>query len=89
MTAIYSAYLAVMSITAFILYGVDKSKAKKKKWRIKENTLIGVGFFGGSVGALLGMKFFCHKTKHNYFWILNYMGLIWQGALLVYLLFKI
>lgn len=88
MSTIYSAYLALMSITAFILYGIDKSKAKKKKWRITENTLIGVGFFGGSVGALLGMKLFRHKTKHNYFWTLNYMGLIWQSILLVYLLFK-
>lgn len=88
MTAIYSAYLALMSITAFILYGMDKSKAKRKKWRIKENTLIATGFFGGSVGALLAMKLFRHKTKHKYFWTLNYMGLIWQTALLVYLLVK-
>ncbi len=84
----YIAFLIAMSITAFVLYGADKSKAKKNKWRIKESTLLSVGFFGGAVGAIAGMKYFHHKTKHNYFWIVNFIGLVWQIGLLILLLFK-
>ncbi len=59
--------LAVINIIAFILYGVDKHRARHQRWRISEKTLIGVAVFGGSVGAILGMYFFHHKTKHWYF----------------------
>lgn len=86
--SVYIAFLIVMSITAFVLYGSDKTKAKKNKWRIKESTLLSIGFFGGAVGAVAGMKHFRHKTKHNYFWIVNYIGLTWQIGLLILLLFK-
>lgn len=85
---VYIAFLIVMSITAFVLYGSDKAKAKKNKWRIKESTLLSIGFFGGAVGAVAGMKHFRHKTKHNYFWIVNYIGLAWQIGILIFLLFK-
>ena len=64
---IVMAAIAFMSIVSFILYGVDKSKAKREKWRIPEAVLLGWGFFGGAVGALCGMKVFRHKTKHWYF----------------------
>lgn len=86
--SVYIAFLIVMSITAFVLYGSDKAKAKKNKWRIKESTLLSIGFFGGAVGAVAGMKHFRHKTKHNYFWIINYIGLAWQIGILIFLLFK-
>ena len=59
--------IAFMSVLAFILYGVDKRRAIKRRWRIKEATLLFVGFFGGSVGALLAMLLFRHKTRHWYF----------------------
>lgn len=85
---VYIAFLIIMSITAFVLYGSDKTKAKKNKWRIKESTLLSIGFFGGAVGAVAGMKHFRHKTKHNYFWIVNYIGLAWQIGLLILLVFK-
>lgn len=85
---VYTAFLAVMSITAFALYGSDKAKAKRNQWRIKESTLLSTGFFGGAVGALLAMKHFRHKTKHNYFWAVNIIGLVWQVGLLILLLFK-
>ena len=49
---IVMAAIAFMSIVSFILYGVDKSKAKREKWRIPEAVLLGWGFFGGAVGAL-------------------------------------
>ena len=61
------AFFAVMSIIALILYKIDKVKAEKKKWRTKEATLLGFGFFGGALGALAGMKLFRHKTKHAKF----------------------
>ena len=66
MTELYL-YLAVVNVIAFVLYGVDKYKAKQGAWRIPEKTLLGVAVIGGSVGALAGMNFFRHKTKHWYF----------------------
>ena len=81
----YLIFLAVMSLLTLILYKADKVKAQKHKWRIKEATLLGCGFFGGAIGALLGMKLFRHKTKHWYFWAVNILGLLWQVALGIYL----
>jgi uncharacterized membrane protein YsdA (DUF1294 family) len=77
---------AVISLIAFFLYWRDKKKAKKHRWRIPEALLLGFGFFGGAVGALLGMNLFRHKTKHWYFWAVNILGLAWQVALAVFLL---
>ena len=48
--------------------------------------LLGLGFFGGSVGALAGMQLFRHKTKHWYFWAVNIAGLLWQALVLLWLL---
>lgn len=85
---LYLAFLLIMNIIAFALYGSDKAKAKKNKWRIKESTLLSVGFFGGAFGAIAGMKHFRHKTKHNYFWVVNYIGAVWQIGVLIFLFFK-
>ena len=82
----YLIFIALMSLIALILYRVDKTKAEKHKWRIKESVLLSFGFFGGAIGALLGMKLFRHKTKHWYFWAVNIAGLIVQIAAL-YLLY--
>lgn len=60
-------YLAAVNVVAFALYGIDKYKAKTGAWRIPEKTLLGVAVLGGSVGAMAGMKYFHHKTKHWYF----------------------
>ena len=79
---------AVLSLIALLLYASDKRKAKKKRWRIPEKVLLGIGFLWGSVGALLGMNLFRHKTKHWYFWAVNLVGLLWQAALLVFLYVK-
>ena len=59
--------LCVVNLVAFAIYGIDKSKAKKNKWRISEAKLIGIALVGGSIGALAGMKVFRHKTKHTKF----------------------
>lgn len=80
-TLIYLAFLFIMSLVAFILYGSDKKKAKKGVWRTPEAVLLGWGFFGGAIGAIIGMRTFRHKTKHWYFWVVNILGLAWQIAL--------
>ena len=84
----YVAFLALISVIAFISYGVDKRKSKKKQWRTPEKVLLGLGFFGGAIGAIAGMELFRHKTKHWYFWVVNILGLLWQAALGVFLLIK-
>lgn len=60
-------YLFLVNAVAFFLMLADKAKAKKKKWRIPEATLIGSAIIGGSIGALAGMYTFRHKTKHPKF----------------------
>ena len=60
-------YWAVINVVTFFLYGIDKWKAKRSKWRIEEATLLWWAVFGGSVGALLGMRVWHHKTQHKKF----------------------
>ena len=60
-------YLLVINAVAFFVYGIDKLKAKKSKWRIPESTLLFLAVIGGSIGALLGMKIWHHKTMHKKF----------------------
>lgn len=60
-------YLAVINIVTFFLYGIDKWKAKRTKWRVPESTLLWWAAFGGSICALLGMKIWHHKTLHKKF----------------------
>jgi len=57
----------LVNIIAFLLYGIDKYKAKKQLWRIPEATLILFSAVGGGMGSLLGMTVFRHKTKHTKF----------------------
>ena len=60
-------YLIVINIVAFFVYGIDKWKAKNSKWRISEATLLILAIIGGSIGALLGMRIWHHKTMHKKF----------------------
>lgn len=57
-------YLIAVNVLAFSLMGADKSKARRGAWRIPEKVLFLTAIIGGSVGALLGMFTFRHKTKH-------------------------
>ena len=57
-------YLLIVNAIGFILMLVDKIKAKKNLWRIPEATLFLVAVIGGSIGSILGMYTFRHKTKH-------------------------
>ena len=54
-------YLLAVNIVTFILYGIDKYKAKKGKWRISEATLLTMAAIGGSIGAWAGMRLWHHK----------------------------
>lgn len=76
-------YLAVMNICTFFLYGADKRRAVLHRWRIPERVLIGAALIGGSFGALLGMRFFRHKTRHPKFFIGVPLAIIIQAAFFV------
>ena len=67
MSLILIIYLIAVNIIAFVMYGADKHKAKRGKWRISEKALICIAVIGGSIGALFGMYVFRHKTKHGLF----------------------
>ncbi|SHM78729.1 Uncharacterized membrane protein YsdA, DUF1294 family [Anaerosporobacter mobilis DSM 15930] len=77
-------YLVVMNIIGFAIMGIDKSKAKRGAWRIPEKTLFLIAILGGSIGSLLGMKQFRHKTKHKTFTIGMPAILIVQAAIILY-----
>ena len=78
----------VLNLVAFIAYGVDKYKAVKNKWRVPESSLILLAVMGGSLGALLGMKTFHHKTKHPKFFIGVPAIIIFQTALIAFITYK-
>ncbi len=81
-------YLAAVNLVTFTVYGVDKAKARRGAWRVPEKTLFLLPLLGGSVGALLGMLIFRHKTKHWYFvWGIPLI-LLAQIALAVWVYFK-
>lgn len=65
--SIIAGYLAVMNLIGFAIMGIDKRRAVKRLWRIPESTLFIIALFGGSLGSILGMYFFHHKTRHWYF----------------------
>ena len=77
-------YLVAINIVTFFVYGIDKWKAKRSKWRTPEATLLGLAIIGGSIGAWLGMKAWHHKTQHKKFKYGIPLILIIQVALLIY-----
>ena len=81
-------YLAAINVVTFFLYGIDKLKAKRSKWRISEATLILLSVFGGSIGAWLGMKAWHHKTQHKKFKYGIPFILLMQIALVAYVLYR-
>lgn len=62
-------YLLIVNMLGFVLMFVDKKRAQNNQWRIKEATLFLTAAIGGSIGSMLGMKVFRHKTKHLSFLI--------------------
>ena len=78
-------YLLAINVVTFIVYGIDKYKAKKAKWRIPKATLLLLAVLGGSIGAWMGMKVWHHKTMHKKFKYGIPAILLIQIALMTYL----
>ena len=78
-------FLLAINIATFLLYGIDKYKAKKSKWRISEATLLTMAAIGGSIGAWAGMRLWHHKTMHKKFKYGIPIIIIMQIALMTYL----
>ena len=60
-------YIVVINLVSFMMFGIDKYKARRGQWRISEATLLVVAAIGGSIGAWMGMKVWHHKTLHSKF----------------------
>jgi uncharacterized membrane protein YsdA (DUF1294 family) len=76
--------LLALNLLTFIIYGIDKFKAKKAKWRIPESTLLLLALLGGSIGTWLGIKVWHHKTQHKKFYIGIPLIIITQVALILF-----
>ena len=79
-----TAFLLSVNVIAFFMYGIDKWKAKKDKWRTLEATLLWLAVIGGSIGAWLGMKVWHHKTMHKKFRFGLPLIIIVQIALIIF-----
>lgn len=77
-------YGVIVNVLTFFLFGLDKYKARKRKWRISETVLMTMAFLGGSLGALAGMSVFRHKTRHWKFTVGIPVFLLFHGLLLLY-----
>ena len=74
-------YIIILNLINFVLYGIDKYKARHNKWRISEKTLLTLSVLAG-LGGFLGMEIFHHKTREKKFYLANLIGM----ALTIYLI---
>ena len=88
LSPIVCAALVAMNVLTFSLYGVDKFKARRGAWRIRESTLLGTAACFGALGALAGMYAFRHKAKHRAFTLGVPAMLLVQLAVLAALLVR-
>lgn len=81
----YAAFLLLLSLITFCVYGADKRKAKTGAWRTPEKTLLLLSALGGAFGGFVAMQIFRHKTKaeHWYFTAVNLLGILLHTALLI------
>ena len=79
-------WIAFTSLIGFFSMLIDKNRAKKHKWRISERMLFVFALIGGSLGSLIGMWLFRHKTKHWYFVVFMPLILVCQAVGLVFLM---
>ena len=86
MKELFFVYLLIVNALGFVLMLADKRKARKKKWRIPESTLMLVALIGGSIGCLSGMYLFRHKTRHPKFTVGVPLILALQVVLAVWIL---
>ena len=82
-------YLVIINVAIVFLYGIDKFKVKHSMWRISEVTQLGLAVIGGSIGALLGMKVWHHKTLHKKFKFGVPAIIIIQLAIIIYYLYEL
>lgn len=85
MTLLYT-YLLLVNIAAFVMFGIDKYRAVHDRWRIPEARLLTSAVIGGSIGALMGMMVWRHKTLHLKF-VLGVPAIILIQAAAAYMLF--
>lgn len=78
-------YLGIINVLEFILFFIDKKCAEYNRWRIAEKTLVIISLLGGSIGGILGMYLFHHKTRKNAFSIGLPLIFIIEVALIIYL----
>lgn len=81
-------YTLIMNALGFLSMGIDKARARKEKWRIREKTLFLIALLGGSIGSFAGMWIFRHKTRHWYFVLgmplIIILHLVMTGGLIYY-----
>lgn len=82
------AYLLIVNLITFITFGIDKRKAIKNKWRIRESVLLTLGALGGCIGGLIAMQCFRHKTQKPVFKFGMPIILVLQLALAGYCIYK-
>ena len=82
--AVFIAYVGLLSIVTFALYGHDKRAAKKNRRRVPEKRLFMLNFLGGFLGGWLGMYFFRHKTKHKSFYFVQFVSALLWACLLFF-----
>lgn len=82
-------YLLLINAVGFVLMLADKQKAKRGAWRIPEATLMGAAAIGGSIGSLIGMYTFRHKTKHLKFTLGIPVILVLQIAVAIFLISRL
>lgn len=82
-------YLILINLTGFSMMGIDKRRARKYMWRISEQNLFLAAILGGSVGTLVGMYTFRHKTRHWYFVVGMPLILILQAGIAEYFFFRL
>ena len=88
--AIIAGYLLFINILGYFSMGSDKKKAREGKYRVSEKTLFTIAILGGSIGSIIGMRKFRHKTKHWYFkygmpliLIMQIAGVTYLGTVLI------
>ena len=81
-------YIAIINLYGILIMYLDKKRSIKGQWRIPESRFFITALLLGSLGILLGMKLFRHKTKHWYFNAVNIVGILWQIGLIAFLFIK-
>ena len=82
-------YLLTVNAAGFLLMLIDKEKARKNRWRIRDSVLLGTAAIGGSIGVFAGMQVFRHKTLHKRFSIGVPAMMTAQVALALYILYQL